>query len=136
MKHRTNKTFGAAIVASTSGVVPSSAAASGVGLYEAFLLPGLALGFVFCLVFLTVPSLRRMILRIPSTANSFMLFVFAAFAIGYAAVSVLLGKTTMGSGIVFQAIEPLRFWQLIAVQAGAGVGLLVLGFLQKGQPWR
>lgn len=57
--------------------------------------------------------------------------LLSAVALGSAALSVLLGKTTIGSGVVIRAIEAQQFWQLVALQVGAGFALLIFAVLSR-----
>lgn len=114
-------------------LVPSSVNASSGATIEGAALAALAVGVIFWIAFATVGSLRNTLLRMPRTANRVVLLVLGAAAIVFAAGSVLIGKTTLGAGIVMEAIEPLRFWQLVKLQLGAGCILLVLGVLARGR---
>lgn len=114
-------------------LVPSSVNASSGVTIEGAALAALAVGMIFWIAFATVGSFRNTLLRMPRTANCVVLLVLGAAAIVFAAGSVLLGKTTIGAGIVMEAIEPLRFWQIVKLQLGAGCMLLVLGVLAGGR---
>lgn len=89
----------------------------------------LGVGGAFWLAFATITPFRQAMLRIPRDANRLGLFLMAGFAFAYAAVSVVLGKTTMGGGVVLHAIEPRLFWLLVKFQCGSGCVLLVLALL-------
>ena len=114
-------------------LVPLSVNASSGVTIEGAALAALAVGMIFWIAFATVGSFRNTLLRMPRTANRVVLLVLGAAAIVFAAGSVLLGKTTIGAGIVMEAIEPLRFWQIVKLQLGAGCMLLVLGVLARGR---
>lgn len=133
MNHPRQKTVSTLAVAGGILVAPSSASASAGSLFEGLVLPLVGIGVVFWIAFATIAPLRRVILRIPRNANGPVAFILGTAALAFAAVSILTGKTTIGAGIVVQAIEPLRFWQLIKLQIGAGCVLLVLGLLGRGR---
>ena len=101
---------------------------------DGLLLTLLVAGGAFWLAFAFIGPFRRSMQRIPRNANRLTLFVLAAVALSYAAVSAGLGKTWMGANVVLRAVEPNWFWQLVKFEAGVGCALLILGFLTPRRP--
>lgn len=106
----------------------SANASTGVTVVD-LLLALLAVGGAFWLAFATITPFRQAMLRIPRDANRLGLLLMAGVAFAYAAGSVVLGKTSMGGGVVLQAVEPRIFWLMVKFQFGAGCVLLVLALL-------
>jgi hypothetical protein len=123
-----------AAAAAALGLPTCAQAAAGGTLFEGLVLPLVVIGIAFWIAYAAIPPFRRAVLRLPKDANRPLLLVLGAAALAFAGVSVLLGKTTIGVGVIAQDIEPRWFWQLIKLQVGAGLVLLVLGILAKGRP--
>jgi hypothetical protein len=114
-------------------LAPSSAyAATGVTV-EGALLTLLVVGVGFWAAFVTLAPLRRSLRRIPREPSRLGLFVMGAAALAFGAGSILVGKTTIGAGVVIEALEPLWFWNLVKLQLGAGAVLVVLGLFAGGR---
>lgn len=79
----------------------------------------------------TIAPLRRAALRLPRDSKGPLLLMLGAIAVAYAAASVVLGKTSIGAGVVVEALEPARFWLLVKFQVVAGAVLLALGLAAR-----
>jgi hypothetical protein len=112
----------------------SDASASTGATVEGVLLTVLTVGGVVWLAFAFIGPFRRSMLRIPRNANRPLLLLLGAVALSYAAGSAALGRTWLGAGVVLHSVEPVWFWNLVKLQAGAGVALLALGLLTPRGP--
>lgn len=121
----------AAGVAALLAATPLPALAAGGRTYEQLLAALLIVGglglFVWALYFFG--PLRAYVVRRRDFYRRWVAIVLGVVAIAFGSVSLVLGKTTMGSGTVVRDIEPHAFWLHVKVQLGAGVVLLVLGLL-------
>jgi hypothetical protein len=115
-------------------MLAQSRAYAGTGVtLEGALLTLLLVGAAFWAAFVTLAPLRRSLRRIPREPSRLLLLVMGAAALAFGAGSILLGKTTIGSGVVIEALEPLWFWNLVKLQLGAGAVLVVLGLFAGGR---
>ena len=59
-----------------------------------------------------------------------LLPLLGVIAIAIGVVSVITGESSLGQGnVALRAIEPQRFWQIVALQIGTGCSLIVIGLL-------
>lgn len=110
---------------------PLNAFASSGSVFEGLLLPLAVVGALFWLLYFAYPPLRRGLARLSRRGNHLLSLALGVLLLGFAAVSALIGKTTLGGRVIEAAHEPIWFWNVIKLQVAAGCVLLVVGLVGR-----